>query len=179
MCAGRSLFTGGVDDAGMLELRHRHRLRRKEIKRIADDIEAALGVKTFDEAAAVDMADAQRFEVVVFENSVVGVMLEGKAFLTVRGLLRWPASRRFVSIDEGAIKYICNGADVMGPGITEADPAIAPDDPVWVRDARHKKPLAIGKALAGGPALASKAPGKVVKNLHYIGDELWSLGVTG
>jgi PUA domain protein len=163
----------------MLELRHRHRLRRKEIKKIADDIESAVGVKAFDECAAVDLADAQRFEVVIFENTVVGVMLEGKAFPTVRGLLRWPASRRFVSIDEGAIKFICNGADVMGPGITEADPAIAVNDPVWVRDARHKKPLAIGKALADGAALASKAPGKAVKNLHYIGDELWSLGVTG
>jgi PUA domain protein len=163
----------------MLELRHRHRLRRKEIQKIADDIEEALGVKTFDEAAAVDMADAQKFQVVVFENSVVGVMLDGKAFLTVRGLLRWPAPRRFVSIDEGAIKYICNGADVMGPGITAADPAIRTGDLVFVRDAKHQKPLAIGRALVDGAALASKAPGKVVKNLHYIGDELWGLGVTG
>ncbi|MBM4248725.1 MAG: RNA-binding protein [Euryarchaeota archaeon] len=162
----------------MLELRHRHRLRRKEIRKLADDIEAALGVRTFDEGAAVDLADAQRFEVVVFDNSVVAVVFEGKAFLTVRGLLRWPASRAHVSIDEGAVKYICNGADVMGPGITGADPAIREGDPVWVRDTRHQKPLAIGRALAGGAALASKAPGKAVKNLHYIGDELWNLGVT-
>ena len=163
----------------MLELRHRHRLRRKEIKKIADEIAAALGVKTFDEAAAVDMADAQKLEVVIYENAVIGVVLEGKAFLTVRGLLRWPASRRFVSIDEGAIRFICNGADVMGPGITGADPAIQAGDTVFVRDAKHQKPLAVGKALVDGPTLDSKAPGKVVKNLHYIGDELWNLGVTG
>jgi len=163
----------------MLELRHRHRLRRKEITKIADEIEAALGVKTFDEAAAVDMADAQKLEVVIYENMVIGVLLEGKAFLTVRGLLKWPAARRFVSIDEGAIRFICNGADVMGPGITGADPAIRAGDIVFVRDAKHLKPLAIGKALVDGPTLASKAPGKAVKNLHYIGDELWNLGVTG
>jgi len=146
---------------------------------MADEIEAALGVKTFDEAAAVDMADAQRFEVVIFENVIVGMVLEGKAFLTVRGLLKWPAAGRFVSVDEGAIRFICNGADVMGPGITGADPAIQAGDTVFVRDAKHQKPLAIGRALVDGRTLASKAPGKVVKNLHYIGDELWNLGVSG
>jgi PUA domain protein len=67
----------------------------------------------------------------------------------------------------------------MGPGITAADPAIRTGDLVFVRDAKHQKPLAIGRALVDGAALASKAPGKVVKNLHYIGDELWGLGVTG
>ena len=163
----------------MLELRHRHRLRRKEIQKIADEIEAALGVKTFDEDAAVDMADAQKLEVVIFDNVVIGVMLDGKAFLTLRGLFRWPAAQRFVSIDEGAIRFICNGADVMGPGITGADLAIQAGDHVWVRDAKHLKPLAIGRALVDGPTLASKAPGKAVKNLHYVGDELWNLGVTG
>ena len=163
----------------MLELRHRHRLRRKEIQNIADEIEAALGVKTFDEDAAVDMADAQKLEVVIFDNVVIGVILDGKAFLTLRGLFRWPAAQRFVSIDEGAIRFICNGADVMGPGITGADLAIQAGDNVWVRDAKHLKPLAIGKALVDGRTLASKAPGKAVKNLHYIGDELWNLGVTG
>lgn len=163
----------------MLELRHRHRLRRKEIRKLAEDIRAALGVRTFDEGEAVDLADAQRFEVVVFENTVVAIVLEGEAFLTVRGLLRWPSDRAYVSIDEGAVKFICNGADVMGPGITGADPAIREGDLVWVRDTRYKKPLAVGRALANGAALASRAPGKVVKNLHYIGDELWNLGVTG
>jgi len=162
----------------MLELRHRHRLRRKEIKKIADDIEAALGVKTFDEGEAVDLADAQKLEVVLFGNEVVAVILEGKAFLTVRGLLKWPASRGFVSIDEGAIRFICNGADVMGPGITGADRSIQAGDLVWVRDGKYLKPLAIGKALVSGEVMTSKAPGKAVKSLHYIGDELWNIGVT-
>ncbi len=163
----------------MLELRHRHRLRRKEIKKIADDIELALGVKTFDEGAAVDMADALKLEVVLFENSVIAVLLEGKAFLTVRGLLKWPPQKAYVSIDEGAVRFICNGADVMGPGITGADRTIKEGDLVWVRDAKHGKPLAIGKALVPCETMAARSPGKAVKNLHYIGDDLWNLGISG
>jgi PUA-domain protein len=163
----------------MLELRHRHRLRRKEIKKIADDIELALGVRTFDEGAAVDLADAQKLEVVLFENSVIAVVLEGNAFLTVRGLLKWPPQKAFVSIDEGAVRFICNGADVMGPGITGADQTIKEGALVWVRDAKHGKPLAIGKALVPGGTMAARSPGKAVKNLHYIGDDLWNLGISG
>lgn len=159
----------------MLELRHRHRLRRKEIRKLADDIMAALGVATFDEGDAVDLGDTQRFQVILFQNEAVGIMVDQSAFLTVKGLLRWKPQKRFVSVDEGAIKFLCNGADVMGPGISEADPSIAPGDMVWVRDFLHKKPLVVGKAIVGGAVMASKAPGKAVKNIHYVGDELWTL----
>jgi PUA domain protein len=159
----------------VLELRHRHRLRRKEITKFADDLLAALGVKTFEEADAVDLGDTQRFQVILFQNEVVGIVAEGAAFLTVKGLLRWKPQKRFVSVDEGAIRFICNGADIMGPGISEADGAIQPGEMVWVRDMKHKKPLAIGKAMVGGAVMASKAPGKAVKNIHYVGDELWAL----
>ena len=159
----------------MLELRHRHRLRRKETRKLADELMCALGVATFDEGDAVDMGDTQRFQVVIFQNEVVGIVVDGSVFLTVKGLLRWKPQKRAVSVDEGAIRFICNGADVMGPGISGADPSIAPGDMVWVRDSRYQKPLAVGKAIVGGAVMASRAPGKAVKNIHYVGDELWTL----
>ena len=160
----------------MLELRHRHRLRRKEVRKLADELREALGVETFGEEEAVDQGDTQRFQVVLFGNEAVGVVLAEGPFLTVRGLLRWKPQKRFVSVDEGAIRFICNGADVMGPGITESDHGIGTGELVWVRDGKHHKPLAIGRALVSGGVMASKAPGKAVKNLHYVGDELWNLG---
>ncbi|MGQ9582107.1 MAG: PUA domain-containing protein [Thermoplasmatota archaeon] len=160
----------------MLELRHRHRLRRKEIARLADDIEASLGVRTFGEGDAVDMADAGRVQVILLGNQALGLITDGAPFLTVRGLLRWQATKGFVSVDEGAVRFICNGADVMGPGIVETDPGIRHGDMVWVRDARHRKPLAIGRALVGADVMASRAPGKAVKTIHHVGDELWGLG---
>jgi PUA domain protein len=161
----------------MLELRHRHRLRRKEIRKLADDIASALGINAFEESEAVDLGDTQRFQVILFENVAVGIVLEEKAFLTVRGLLRWKPQKGFVAVDEGAIKFICNGADVMGPGILDADRNIQPGAMVWVRDAKHQKPLAIGKALVTGEVMASRAPGKSIKSIHYVGDDLWNLGV--
>jgi PUA domain protein len=162
----------------MLEFRHRHRLRRKEIAKFAEEIEKALGVKTFSENEPVDLAEGPKFNVILLGAFAFGLVVDGVAFLTVRGLLKWQAQKRFASVDEGAIKFLCNGADVMGPGISEADTGIKVGDFVWVRDFKHKKPLVVGKALVDGNAMASKAPGKAVKNLHFVGDELWNVGCT-
>ncbi|MEM2869434.1 MAG: PUA domain-containing protein [Thermoplasmata archaeon] len=160
----------------MLELRHRHRLRRKEIRKLADELEASLGVRTFSEDDAVDMAEAGDFQVILMGNQALAILTERGPFLTVRGLLRWPPARRFVSVDEGAIRFICNGADVMGPGIVEVDSAIREGELVWVRDVKHLKPLAIGRALVAAGMMASRSPGKAVRTLHYVGDELWNIG---
>jgi PUA domain protein len=77
-----------------------------------------------------------------------------------------------VVIDMGAVPHIANGANVMGPGVVSADAEIKARDAVVVVDERHKKPLAIGLALVPGTKM--RAPrGKVVKNIHYVGDEVW------
>lgn len=79
---------------------------------------------------------------------------------------------RRVVIDMGAVPHIVNGADVMGPGVVSADAEIRAGDAVAVVDERHGKPLAIGLALVPGAGM--KAPkGKVIKNIHYVGDEVW------
>ena len=64
----------------------------------------------------------------------------------------------------------------MGPGITAADPEIAEGDLVWIRDARNGAPLAIGVSMRSGEELSSKAGGKAIKTIHYVGDKLWKTG---
>ena len=79
---------------------------------------------------------------------------------------------RRVVIDMGAVPHIANGADIMGPGVVSADAEIKAGDAVAVVDERHGKPLAIGLALV--PGMSMRAPkGKVIKNIHYVGDEVW------
>ena len=41
----------------------------------------------------------------------------------------------------GAVGFITKGADVMAPGITDADPMIQKDDLVWICDEKHRKPI--------------------------------------
>ena len=84
------------------------------------------------------------------------------------------AKRRSVVVDMGAIKFVSEGADIMCPGIIDADQEIQKGDLVIISDEVHNKPLAIGKAIISGEEMMGEK-GKAVKSLHHVGDKLWNL----
>lgn len=156
-----------------LRLRKRHRLRQKEIASIADGIDASLGTTSFSKYDAVDMAEGPEYEVVFVDGKVLAFLPQKVPFLTVRGLLRYNATKRFVTVDMGAVKFVYNGADVMGPGIVDFDSGIAEGDLVWVRDVKNLQPLAVGRSQVSADVLARKEKGKAVESIHHVGDKLW------
>jgi PUA domain protein len=158
-----------------MRIRRRHRLKRKEIRRLSEDISNQIGTSFFDEEDTVDLGSAPDYDVVFVNGTILALVLENKAFPTVRGLLKSQPEKKFVTVDMGAVGFVCNGADVMGPGIVDADPGIEEGDLVWIRDEKNLKPLAIGKALASGVEMLEKGKGKTVQSLHYVGDKLWKL----
>jgi len=79
-----------------------------------------------------------------------------------------------ITVDMGAIKFVVNGADIMRPGITEIAEEIINNDFVVIIDANNHKPLAVGIALFSSEEMQAKNSGKVIKNIHYVGDELWN-----
>ena len=89
-----------------------------------------------------------------------------------------PAEGRVV-VDMGAVGFIVKGADIMAPGIVDADIQIKEGDFVWVCDEKHHKPLAVGKALMNGETMKVNQTGKAIKNIHYVGDMLWNLSTPG
>lgn len=78
-----------------------------------------------------------------------------------------------VTIDMGAIKFIINGADIMRPGIKEIEAGFQKEDLITIVDANNKKPLAVGIALVSSPEMQAMTTGKVIKNIHYVGDRIW------
>lgn len=157
-------------------IRKRKRMRAKEIKVLSKELEEALQVPVFTEDDAVDMAESSEFNLIFVGNDILGLMHEGRPFLTVRGVMRYRPEKRFVTIDMGAVPFIINGADCMGPGITDADTSIKPGDMVWIRDVKNLVPLAIGISERSGEELKAKKSGKAIKSLHYVGDKLWKTG---
>ncbi|MGI0061481.1 MAG: PUA domain-containing protein [Nitrosotalea sp.] len=75
-------------------------------------------------------------------------------------------------VDAGAIKFVCNGANVMRPGIKKFT-EFQKDDIICVVDEVHNKFLAVGKTLVSSAEMSSITKGEVVKNLHYISDKYW------
>ncbi len=77
-----------------------------------------------------------------------------------------------VSVDKGAVKFVCNGARVMRPGIVQMD-EFKKDDVIVVKDVTYGKYLAVGLALVSSEEAKVMSSGPVVDNKHYISDEFW------
>jgi len=154
-------------------IRKRKRLRSKEVKAYSEEILNALGVASFTPDDAVDLAESSEFNVIYVNGEILAIVYDGKTFLTVRGLLRYKPQMRFVTVDMGAVPYVTNGADIMAPGIVDADPGIKEGDMVWIRDIKNLVPLAVGISSVPGDELKKGGKGKVIKTLHNVGDKLW------
>lgn len=147
------------------------------VKELSSDL-----VKRFGKAAPEVLRGT--VELMELEDGHKVILADGKPFLlkTVDGLFPTLASidqipLKHVTINMGAVPHVVAGADIMAPGVVAADESIAPGDSVVIVDERHCKPIAIGLALVGSASI--KAPkGRVVKNLHYVGDAVWQLSST-
>lgn len=158
-----------------LRVRKRKRLREKEVRALSEEISAKVGVQVFTVEDTVDQAESTELDLIFVDGEVDAFVREGRAFLTIRGLLKYPATKSYVTVDMGAIRFLINGADIMGPGIVEADEAIKPGDMVWARDEKNRKPLAVGEALVTGTEMGQKKPGKCIKSILFVGDKVWKL----
>ena len=157
-----------------LKIKNRHRLKEREAKDLISDLKTRVGIESFG-AEAVDIGMLEDFSVVLVNDSVDFFFHQNQLVPTLQGINKYQPKTHGVIVDMGAIGFITKGADVMTPGITDADPGIQKEDIVWVCDEKHHKPLAVGIALITGEEMKLKQPGKAVKTLHYVGDRLWTL----
>ena len=77
-----------------------------------------------------------------------------------------------VMVDMGAVKFMCNGANVMRPGIKKYTEFSKGDVVCIVEESQHKF-LAVGKAVTDSSELDDMKKGEVIKNLHYVSDKCW------
>jgi PUA-domain protein len=80
-----------------------------------------------------------------------------------------------IVVDMGAIKFLIGGADIMRPGITYFDEGIQKGDFVVIVDENNSKAIALGLALESTQNMKLQEKGKVIKNIHYVGDWIWEL----
>lgn len=88
-------------------------------------------------------------------------------------LSRFPS----VMVDMGAVKFMCNGANVMRPGIrsfTEFEKGQL----VCIIEESQKKFLAVGRALVSSAEMQTMNKGIAIENLHYISDRYWEIKKT-
>ncbi len=157
-----------------MKIKSRNVLRKTDEKTLIQDISEAFGDASAFANRKLEEVVTDEKEFIFVDGEPLLFKIEGKIFPTVKGALKLNPARRRVVVDPGAIKFVINGADIMGPGIVEADPSIKEGDLVIVVEKAHGKALAIGRALMAGNEMPGKK-GKAVKSIHYVGDELWKL----
>lgn len=92
-------------------------------------------------------------------------------FVGNQGLIRFFP---YVLVDMGAIKFVCNGAKLMRPGIVQFG-SFGRNDIVVIKDEEHGKALAVGIAIEDSKTAISLSKGYIINNLHYVGDKFWDL----
>ena len=158
-----------------VKIKNRHRLKEREVKELVRDLQGRFQSDFINNKSVVDIGTVEEFTVLLVDDSIDFMMLNDKVVFTLQGLMTHKPNNKFIVVDMGAVGFIIKGADVMAPGITDADPMIQKDDLVWICDEKYRKILAVGVALITGEEMKTKNPGKAVKILHYVGDRLWML----
>jgi PUA domain protein len=129
----------------------------------------------------LDVSRSSQVEIVEPETDLKFLVIDGKhTFVEKDGsLVPFVGSQPTLAllpsvyIDDGAIKYILKGADVMRPGIIRYDQWGGKDALVVVRDEKKGRGLAIGRANVSSEDMAALSKGISIKNLHHAGDRFW------
>ena len=82
-----------------------------------------------------------------------------------------------VTVDMGAVKFMCKGANLMRPGIKEFT-EFEKDKLVCIVEESQHKFLAVGKSVVSSTELETMDKGEIIKNIHYISDKFWETGKT-
>jgi malignant T-cell-amplified sequence len=77
-----------------------------------------------------------------------------------------------VQVDMNAVKFVCNGANIMRPGITDFT-TFKESEIVLVKDQTHMKELAVCISLVDDVTGRKMERGVVLNNIHHIGDIYW------
>jgi len=163
-----------------LEIKKRHDLSKSEVRKLFKNTEE-LGDESFTYKKG-------RYEICETDKDVSLVLFNGEPYFLKKGDMLIPSLKLFlkndvrdikgrVIVDMGAIRFVTNGADIMRPGIVDIDEEISADSFVVIGDERHGKPLAIGISMYSGSEILERDSGKVIINIHYVGDNIWNLEI--
>ncbi|MGB9931046.1 RNA-binding protein [Haloarcula amylolytica] len=159
-----------------MEVKSRHHLRSDEVDTITTALSENLGVELDADSFEKVEFDDSDWDVVLVDGDPLVLYLNGEPFLTVQGANQYPPEKHIVTVDAGAVSFVSDGADIMRPGITEADDDISEGDLVVINEESHGKFLAVGRAQTDGDDMVGNS-GKVVKSLHHVGDDLFEFSV--
>ncbi len=145
----------------------RHFVSKKDVKTIKESL-SKLGIQL--EAKSVEV-DERKGEKCYFVNGKPYVYVGDRIIPTLFLLNDAKPESMYVTVDDGAVPHIINGANVFAQGITEMDPAIGENSVVFVRNTKMQY-IAVGIATRPASEIMQDKKGEAMVLLHFPGDRI-------
>ncbi|MFB6198634.1 MAG: PUA domain-containing protein, partial [Halobacteriaceae archaeon] len=117
-----------------MDISSRHHLRSDAIQELQETIAEELGVRVTAETYEYVELEGSAFDLVLLDGAPHVCYIGDTPFLTIRGANAYDPTDHVVTVDAGAVSFVSDGADVMRPGILEADPSIEIGDLVVITE---------------------------------------------
>jgi PUA domain protein len=150
-------------------------LSRRDSAEMIQKIESSLGMAlNLPKSAQAECEEPEEGVVFVNFNSLTFVKAEER-FVPFLGSPKVLEMFPSAMVDEGAIRFLLNGADVMRPGIRKFDDWGAAGAVVVVKEEKKGRAIAIGLSTVASSEASAMTKGSCLKNLHHVGDRYWTL----
>ena len=163
---------------------NRHMLSKKDIKKLMSEVPWLSEVYgSIDEAEVIKVNDELEVYRIMNDVALVKAAVNvnntnvNLTYPTLLAANKYPSLVKHypvVKVDEGAVKPIATGADVMRPGIREFTGSFKPGDIVLVKSPSERI-IAVAVSLYSSDEVVKMSRGKVLKNIHHVDDEVWRL----
>lgn len=162
----------------MAEVKNRQFVREKEASQLLNEFSQRLNVAATDLFATpkpgIEVAETQNAKIYFINGQPTMARRQDTIFPTLRFNTALQKLAK-ITVNMGAVAHVCNGADLLAPGIVKTEGNFKTGDYLLVVDERFQKPLAVMTALIDSETAKGLQRGKVAKNLHYVGDAIWNM----
>ena len=145
----------------------RHFVSKKDIKALRESL-GELGISLPDVPVEVD---ERKGEKCFFVNGKPYVYVSDRMIPTLFMLNELQPDHKCVTVDDGAVPHIINGANVFAQGITEMDPDITENSMVFIRNSK-KQYIGVGLSKKSTPEIMGDKKGEAIILIHYPGDKI-------
>ncbi len=127
------------------------------------------------DASKVEVCIDKKTRFIIIDGEPIAVEDKGLLIPLLNWLLKNKSKHGIpkIIVDEGAVKPISRGADIMAPGVVGVKGSFKSNEIVVIIDEKYKAPIAVALALMNSESIMKASRGKVALNIHHFKDSYW------
>jgi PUA domain protein len=158
-----------------MTLKKRYSLKTKETRQVLSEASQRFNIDLttlFGSKVNVDIVEFENAQIYTVNSRPI--MFKTESFLPLLCFTEFIQNAPKITVDMGAIPFVCKGANVMAPGIRHVEKEFSKGDLLIVIDEKHGKTLALGESMFNAAEFRNTKNGPVIKTLHYVSDKYWN-----